>query len=252
MPENQTPKSPEEKVASTIKEKKFDFSPAFAILAAGVMISASILFIHYFPAASPTTAANTDNTTPTLQQQMGPSLYAQIASALKIDATKYQACVDAKTYQAKIDADTAEAQKAGGDGTPFTIVLDTKTGKKLGISGALPYEQLKQAIAAVNTEGKTDIAMRAPSASDHIVGSPTAPIVLVEYSDFQCPYCKLIHPSLKQIVSESNGQVAWVYRQYPLYQIHPQATPAANAAECIASLGGNDAFWKFEQTIFEG
>jgi protein-disulfide isomerase len=90
----------------------------------------------------------------------------------------------------------------------------------------------------------------APSASDHIVGSPTAPIVLVEYSDFQCPYCSMIYPSLKDIVTKSSGQIAWVMRDFPLYQIHPQALPAAHAAECIADQLGNAAWWKFVDDDF--
>ncbi len=89
-----------------------------------------------------------------------------------------------------------------------------------------------------------------PSASDHIIGSITAPIVLIEYSDFQCPYCQMIYPSLKQIVQQSNGSVAWVMREFPLYQIHPNAMPGADAAECIAEQKGNDAFWTFADDDF--
>jgi protein-disulfide isomerase len=90
----------------------------------------------------------------------------------------------------------------------------------------------------------------APTASDHIIGTTTAPVVLIEYSDFQCPYCQMIYPSLKDIVAKSNGQVAWVMRDFPLYQIHPEAMPAAVAAECIASQLGNDAFWQFADDDF--
>lgn len=90
----------------------------------------------------------------------------------------------------------------------------------------------------------------APSADDHIIGSPSAPLVLIEYSDFQCPFCNIIHPTLKRIVAESNGQVAWVYRHYPLEQLHPEAKPAAVASECIAEQLGNDGFWKFADAIF--
>jgi protein-disulfide isomerase len=94
-------------------------------------------------------------------------------------------------------------------------------------------------------------SIRPPSAADHIMGSPGAPIVLIEYSDFQCPYCQIIHSTLKRIVSESNGQVAWVYREFPLTSIHPEANPAANAAECIAKQLGNDGFWKYADAVFE-
>lgn len=233
------------------EHKKFEFTPALSILAVGVLISGTILFTHFFPAGTAAVADNSQNQQPTLQQSMGPSTYLTIAQSLGIDVAKYQSCVDNKTYQAKIDADEAEAQKAGGQGTPFTVAIDTKTGKELPISGALPYDQLKAAIDSINAQGSNNLGIRKPSADEHIVGSPTAPIVLVEYSDFQCPYCKMIHPDLKRIVSESGGQISWVYRNFPLYQIHPQAENAANAAECIAAQLGNDAFWKFGDAIFE-
>lgn len=96
----------------------------------------------------------------------------------------------------------------------------------------------------------TKLDIKLPSADDHIIGSPTAPIVLVEYSDFQCPFCSMIYPSLKQIVSNSHGQIAWVMREFPLTSIHPQAAPAATAAECISALAGNDAFWKYTDMVF--
>jgi protein-disulfide isomerase len=93
-------------------------------------------------------------------------------------------------------------------------------------------------------------SVRLPSTSDHIIGSPNAPIVLIEYSDLECPFCASIHPTLTRIVAESQGEVAWVYRHFPLENIHNEARPAAIASECIAKLAGNDAFWQFIDTIF--
>lgn len=112
-------------------------------------------------------------------------------------------------------------------------------------------QKANNAVAGANTEPTVSAAsIRPPSANDHIIGSPNAPIVLVEYSDFQCPFCEMIYPTLKKIVDESNGQIAWVYRQFPLTSIHPQANPAANAAECVAAQLGNAGFWKYTETIF--
>ncbi|OGC88781.1 hypothetical protein A2419_03455 [Candidatus Adlerbacteria bacterium RIFOXYC1_FULL_48_26] len=93
--------------------------------------------------------------------------------------------------------------------------------------------------------------IRPPTAGDHIMGSPSAPIVLIEYSDFQCPFCEVIYPTLKKIVDESNGQISLVYRQFPLTTLHPQALPAAHASECIAAQLGNDGFWKYADTVFK-
>jgi protein-disulfide isomerase len=90
----------------------------------------------------------------------------------------------------------------------------------------------------------------APSAEDHIKGSRSAPIVLIEYSDFQCPYCQRINPTLQQLVDESNGEIAWVYRHYPLESIHSEARPAALASECVAEQLGNDGFWEFANRVF--
>ena len=123
------------------------------------------------------------------------------------------------------------------------------------IAGAVIFTNTRQSApaAAVVAGAQAPTAatnVRVPSAQDHIVGSPTAPLVLIEYSDFQCPYCNVVHPTLKRIVEESNGQIAWVYRHLPLESIHPNAKPAAIASECVAEQLGNDGFWKFADIIF--
>lgn len=90
----------------------------------------------------------------------------------------------------------------------------------------------------------------APSESDHVYGSRTAEIFLIEYSDFQCPFCERVNPTLKRLVDESNGTIAWVYRHFPLESIHPEARPAARAGECIAAQLGNEGFWAFLDKVF--
>lgn len=94
--------------------------------------------------------------------------------------------------------------------------------------------------------------VRAVGAGDHILGNPAAPVMIVEYSDFDCEYCKDFHNTLHQIIANAgaNGKVAWVFRQFPLSEIHPNAFSHARAAECIATVAGNDAFWKFSDALF--
>lgn len=89
------------------------------------------------------------------------------------------------------------------------------------------------------------------SVKDHVRGSRDAGILLFEYSDLECPFCKRFHPTAKQIVDEYKGQVAWVYRHFPLDQIHSKADKEAEAVECANELGGQDAFWKLTDKIFE-
>lgn len=88
-------------------------------------------------------------------------------------------------------------------------------------------------------------------AEDHVRGDRKARILLIEYSDLECPFCKRFHPTAKQVVDEYKGEVAWVYRHFPLDQIHSKADKEAEAMECAGELGGNDGFWKLTDKLFE-
>lgn len=86
--------------------------------------------------------------------------------------------------------------------------------------------------------------------NDHILGDPTkAEIAIIEYSDSDCPFCIKFHPTLQTIYKDYDGKVALVYRYFPLDSLHPNASTEAVALECVAQLGGNDAFNKYLDTI---
>lgn len=91
------------------------------------------------------------------------------------------------------------------------------------------------------------------SASDHILGNPAAQVMIVEYSDFDCDYCKDLHTTLEQVIANAGvkGNVAWVFRQFPITEKHQNALSHARASECAAHIGGNDLFWKFAHALFE-
>lgn len=95
--------------------------------------------------------------------------------------------------------------------------------------------------------------VRPVGASDHILGNPAAKVMIVEYSDFDCDFCKGFNETLHQVIASeaASGQVAWVYREFPLTEIHPNAFSHARAAECVAQVAGNDTFWKFETALFD-
>jgi protein-disulfide isomerase len=94
--------------------------------------------------------------------------------------------------------------------------------------------------------------VRPVGANDHILGNPAAKVMIVEYADFDCEFCKGFDETLHQIIANAgvNGQVAWVYREFPLTEIHPNALSHAEAAECAAQVAGNDTFWKFADSLF--
>lgn len=88
------------------------------------------------------------------------------------------------------------------------------------------------------------------TADDHIYGDPDAPITVIEYSDYECPFCSRFHITMEEIV-KTNPEVKWVYRHFPISS-HRNAYPASLASECIANLGNNDLFWDFSKEVLSG
>src|SRR5262249_15356800 len=83
---------------------------------------------------------------------------------------------------------------------------------------------------------------------DHIQGPANAPVTLVEYGDYQCPYCGQAYPIVKEVQRRMGDRLRFVFRNFPLTQVHPRAEHAAEAAECAAAQG---AFWAMHDTLFE-
>lgn len=105
-------------------------------------------------------------------------------------------------------------------------------------------------IAAINKGPKSSKGPSpAPvSATDHILGSSTAVVTLVEYSDFQCPACELYYPLISRLYNEASSTLRLVYRHFPLSQ-HANAMPASLASEAAAQQG---KFWQMYDQLFSG
>ncbi len=127
------------------------------------------------------------------------------------------------------------AGQVGGNGS-----VAIKTATATGAAQAVP--------AAVAATGKVTPV----TAQDHIRGNVNAKVILVEYSDLECPFCKQFHTTAKTVTAKfAKSDVAWVYRHYPLDALHSKARKEAEASECATELGGNDAFWKYVDRLFE-
>ncbi len=133
---------------------------------------------------------------------------------------------------------------------PISIII-----AGLLIGGAVIYTN-----KPVGTQNPVDQSVNTPktanikpiTSNDHILGNPNAKVLMVEYSDTECPYCKLFNTTLNKIIDTygKDSTVAWVYRQYPIVQLHPKSPKEAEATECVNKLAGNDVFWKYLQKIY--
>ena len=86
------------------------------------------------------------------------------------------------------------------------------------------------------------------SEKDHLKGDLHAPVILVEYGDFQCPHCGAAYPVVKQIIKEYKEKLSFVFRHFPLAEAHPFAQAAAMASEAASNQG---KFWQMHSLIFE-
>lgn len=99
----------------------------------------------------------------------------------------------------------------------------------------------------MNTAQGTELTMPV-SARDHSQGPEDAPVTLVEYGDYECPYCGAAYPILKDIQRQLGDQLRFVFRNFPLTSVHPHAEAAAEAAEAAAAQG---KFWQMHDLLFE-
>ena len=88
-------------------------------------------------------------------------------------------------------------------------------------------------------------------ADDHVRGPADAPITLVHYGDYECRHCGLAHVVLTQVFEDLGDEVRFVFRNFPIGEVHSHAWPAAEAAESVAARGGEEAFWKMHDLMFE-
>ena len=180
-----------------------------------------------------------------------PSKYKSFEEAMKalaketgVDGNKLVSCINSNEKQPTVAADASQGETLGVSGTPAFFI----NGRLL--SGAYPFEEFKKIIDE-ELSGKADATVT--RATVNIGNAPSkgpvgAPITLVEFSDFECPFCARAFPTVQQILREYDGKVLFVYKHFPLSSIHPKAQKAAEASECARDQG---KFFEFHDKLFE-
>ncbi|HEU4385770.1 MAG TPA: thioredoxin domain-containing protein [Anaeromyxobacteraceae bacterium] len=211
------------------------------------------------------------------QPQLAPGKYEEWAKQVGLDARKFKTAVESPRAKARVEEDVKLGNSVGANGTPTSFVNCRQ------LVGAVPFESFKQMVdeelrkasALLAKGGKLDagfydraceenlkaIAAAAPAAAappagpvavairpdDPVKGNPRASVTIVEFSDFQCPFCSRVLPTLKQVEKDYGGKVRLVWKHQPL-GMHPQALPAALAAEAARQQG---RFWEMHDKLFE-
>ncbi|MCB0252809.1 MAG: thioredoxin domain-containing protein [Anaerolineae bacterium] len=187
------------------------------------------------------------------------------AGDLGLDTGAFEECLASGKFDAAIQQDITEGQKAGITGTPSFLINDQL------LIGAQPYQAFQDAIETVLAGGTladpNAAAEPEPAAAPEPVaidigdapvkGDPSAPMTIVEYSDYQCPYCeRFFTQTYGPLVEDyiASGQAKLVFKDFPLENLHPQAAKAAEAARCVreAAGGSEDAYFEMHDKLFAG
>lgn len=186
------------------------------------------------------------------------TFFASYAEQLDLEVEAFESCVAANRYAAEVQADLAVGQSLGVSGTP-TFFMNGQS-----LVGAQPLAAFNSAIETVKEGGQIagnePQQPQAPAAAPTpaaftgeyagAMGDPDAPVTIVEFTDYQCPYCSRHSlETMPQIVSEfvDTGRVYYILKDLPLDQLHPDARSAAEAARCAGEQG---AYWAMHDEIF--
>lgn len=236
-------------------QEKSTLTAPIAIIVAGVLIAGAIIFKD-----APRDSANGDG-----DKNPAANLLKKdtIAEEVGLDKKAFAECLASGRHAARVESDYQSGIKAGVQGTPGSFAVNKTTGKIYAIEGAQPKERIIATIeAAIAGDDKTAVKVEldSPHEGDHnyndqvFLGEEENSVYVIEYSDLECPFCKRFHEAMLEVMKEfdTRGQeVTWIYRHFPLDQIHSQARKEAEATECAAELGGNEAFWNYTNKLFE-
>lgn len=172
----------------------------------------------------------------------------KLAGQIKLDTGKFEQCLSDGKYEKKVKDSVAYGSTLGVSGTPSFFI------NGLMLVGAQPQTKFEAVIDAELKDKSGDkVAGVEPggrktiSGSGYKLGSGNAPIKIVEFSDFECPFCERVYPTIKALREKYGDKISLEYRQYPL-SFHPNAQKAAEASECAGEQG---KFWEMHDAMFE-
>jgi protein-disulfide isomerase len=168
-----------------------------------------------------------------------------LAGNLDLDQAQFDACLDGEKYADQVQADFAEGSNAGVSGTPAFRINGTE------LSGAQPFSAFQKQIDYFLAGGEPP-SLEVAADSYRSMGEAGAPVVITAFSDYQCPACAQVEATLMpELIARyvDTGQARFVFRQFPLTQIHPYAPQAAQAAVCAGEQG---SYWEMHEKLFAG
>lgn len=130
--------------------------------------------------------------------------------------------------------------------TPMAIIIASV----IIAGGLMGYGAITTGGSAANATPKTMFKGKAVDASDYVEGKENSKIVVIEYSDPECPFCIQVSPTIKKLRTEYGDRVAFVYRYFPLTQIHKHAFDESRAIACAGKIGGKEKFYQYIDTLF--
>ncbi len=190
-----------------------------------------------------------------LDEMIGERLLAQEARRRGVTVAELLAFeVEAKTPRLKDEEIAASVQKnrgalRGDEELVRKRARDDLWTQRLAQQRALFIESLKKATpVTVLLEEPVPFRVQLTVDGAFFKGPKDVPVTIVEFSDFQCPFCRRVIPTIKELMGRYAGKVKWVFRDFPIASIHPQAMKAAEAARCAGEQG---KFWEYHDTLFD-
>ena len=174
-------------------------------------------------------------------------LFSKYAGDIGLSKKDFKSCLDSGKYAEEVGADYSLGSNIGVGGTPTFVI----NGQLVPI-GAAPYSNFKEILdSELANSSNRSLALSMANPTDPTLGKEDAPIVMLEFSDFQCPFCGKFRAETFDLIKTNyidTGKVLFIYKDFPLSQIHPFAQKAAEAALCADAQG---KFWEYHDKLFE-